>query len=120
MGGFIESGATISHSPTATAIGDDADTLQNFDRSQGVGGHDVIVHGQDGEFIVNGMPTNPQQIADAVSANPDYTGGPVNLVTCGGACGPAQELSEILGVDVHASPGRVDLDPSGGFLRELP
>jgi hypothetical protein len=55
-----------------------------------------------------------------VVANPDYAGGPINLVTCGGACGPAQEMEEILGVPVNASRGMVDLDPVGGFLRKLP
>ena len=120
MGGVTEGGATISHSATATAIGDDANTLQNLARSQGAGGHDVIVHGADGNFMVNGVATHPQQIADAVLANPAYTGGPINLVTCGGACGPAQELEEILGASVRARPGNVDLDPTTGFLRDLP
>jgi hypothetical protein len=121
----LASGATVNYSDTATAIGDDENTLQNFARSQGADGHDVIVHGAavDGDgtqFFVNGLPTHAQQIADAVLGNPDYAGGPINLVTCGGACGPAQELGEILGVDVRASSGNVDLDPGTGSLRELP
>jgi hypothetical protein len=120
MGGFTESGATINHSVTLTAIGDDADTLQNFARSKGVNGHDVIVHGDKAEFMIDGVTTHPQQIADAILSNPDYHGGPINLVSCGAACGSAQELSEILGVPVTAYSGRVDIDPTGGFLRELP
>jgi RHS repeat-associated protein len=125
MGGFTESGSTIHDSPTATAIGDDPDTLQNLARSQGAAGHDVIVHGElvdgEGQFIVDGNITNPQQIADAVLSNSDYVEGtPINLVTCYGGCGPAQELSEILGVPVNASQGLVDLDPETGLLREWP
>jgi hypothetical protein len=122
MGGFTESGSTIHNGATATAIGDDPDTLQNLARSNGAAGHDVIVHGQmvdgEGQFIVDGNVTNPQQIADAVLSNPNYAGGPINLVTCYGGCGPAQELSEILGVPVNAGSGLVDLDPGSGLLRE--
>jgi hypothetical protein len=121
MDSFTASGSTISHSPTATAIGDDADTLQNFARSRGAAGHDVIVHGdQAGNFRVGGNITHPQQIADAILENPDYGGGPINLVTCHGACGAAQELQEILGVPVNSSPFEVDLDPVSGLLREFP
>jgi RHS repeat-associated protein len=120
MDSFTESGATIGHSPTATAIGDDANTMTNFARSQGATGHDVIVHGdQAGNFRVNGDITNPNQIADAIRSNPYYEGGPINLVTCHGACGAAQELQEIMGVHVNASPFRVDLDPWTGSLREF-
>jgi hypothetical protein len=56
---------------------------------------------------------------EAIRSNPNYGGGPINLVTCHGACGAAQELQEIMGVPVNASPFRVDLDPWSGFLREF-
>ena len=119
---FMASGANIQHSSTATAIGDDANTLQNFARSRGAVGHDLIVHGdQDGNIRVDGMITHPQQIADALLENPEYDGGPVQLVMCHGACGAASELSEILGVEVrNASPHMVDLDPRTGLIREWP
>ena len=121
---FLEGGATVRFSETATAIGDDEDTLQNFARSTGAAGQDVIVHGAlaDGEaqFVVNGIPTSAQQIADAVLANPNYSGGSICLVTCYGAQGLSQQLEDILGVDVTADAGRVDLDPQTGFLRRLP
>ena len=121
MNSFLDNGATVSHSRTATAIGDDANTIQNFARSRGAAGHDVIVHGDaDGNFRVNGMITNSQQIADAILENPDYSGEPISLVTCNGACGAAQELGEILGVSVTASLFDVDLDPITGLLREWP
>ncbi len=74
----------------------------------------MILHGGvgngRGEFVVNGMITYPQQIADAILANPGYVRGtPVQLVTCHGGCGPlASELSEALGgVRVTASPRKV-------------
>ncbi|MFZ2503066.1 MAG: RHS repeat-associated core domain-containing protein [Nocardioides sp.] len=120
MDTFLASGARVSESRTATAIGDDANTMQNFARSRGAGGHDVIVHGDTaGNFVVNGNITHPQQIADAVLGNPGYRGGPINLVTCHGACGAAQELSEIMGVPVNSMSGLVDLDPVTGLLRSL-
>lgn len=125
MNTVLENGATVRFSRTATAIGDDADTLQNLARSRGAGGHDLIVHGTvvDGEakFLVNGIPTHPNQIAEALFSNPEYLRGvtPVNLVTCHGACGLAQELRGILGVSVNARAGFVDIDPVTGVLREL-
>jgi hypothetical protein len=124
MDSFLPNSSTVSHSGTATAIGDDAATMTNFGRSQGSAGHDVIVHGQmvDGEafFMTNGLPTHPQQIADAVLSNPAYApGSPVELVTCHGACGLADELSTALGgVPVSASPYRVQIDPVTGLLLE--
>lgn len=89
---------------------------------KGTAGHDVIVHGDEfGNFRVDGMITHPQQIADAILENPHYKGGPIQLVTCHGATGAAQELSDILGVEVrNASPHQVDLDPRTGLVREWP
>ena len=123
----LTSGDTVRHSATATAIGDDWATSENFARSQGAAGHDVIVHaGPDAaageiQFYVNDNFSHAQQIADAVSANPAYTGGPINLVTCYGACGPAQELSAALGgVQVNALSVQVDLNARTGLLRGWP
>jgi RHS repeat-associated protein len=123
MDGWTESGATVRHSRTATAIGDDLNTISNFERSKGVDGHDVIVHGDrdhfgEFQFRVNGDFTHAQQIADAIHANPHYAGQPINLVTCYGSRGPARELRSILGVEVRSSSTRVDLDPVTGVVRE--
>ncbi len=101
MGGsFLPNGSTVRYSETAAAIGDDPNTLQNLLRSQGNGGHDVIVHGGQfgGEtrFVVDGVPIDANQIADAILNNPNYSGGPINLVTCGGSCGPADERPAFL------------------------
>ena len=53
-------------------------------------------------------------------ANPSYVpGSPIQLVTCYGACGLADELSQALGgAKVTASPHQVDLAASTGLLRE--
>jgi RHS repeat-associated protein len=125
MNGTMENGATIRYSTTATAIGDDANTLQNFARSRGAAGHDLIVHGRmlegEGVFWVNNMPTHPQQVADALLGNPAYRAGtPVQLVTCYGACGLAQELGAILGAPVKALPAPVELHPGTGLLKLSP
>lgn len=47
---FLANGAMVRYSGTATAIGDDVNTLTNFGRSTGAAGHDVILHGG----IING------------------------------------------------------------------
>jgi hypothetical protein len=98
-----------------------ARNVQDFARSRG---HDLIVHGElleDGRavFRANGRPIHTQQIADALLGNPAYQRGtPVQLVTSYGACGLAQELEEIIGARVNASPFIVDLHPSTGLLRQ--
>ncbi|MFH8562469.1 DUF6531 domain-containing protein [Streptomyces sp. NPDC017988] len=120
---FTWAGDNVRYTKTATAIGDDANTLQNLRRSKGTYGHDVIVHGnKQGEFIVDGKVTHPQQIADLVRENPNYHGGPIQLVTCHGACKAAGELSKALGgVEVrNASGHQVDIDPRTGRVREWP
>jgi RHS repeat-associated protein len=125
MNGELENGATVRYSATATAIGDDANTVQNFARSQGAAGHDLIVHGQALEeggamFSPNQLRTHTQQIADALLGNPAYQRGtPVQLVTCFGACGLARELEGIISAPVRALPGPVDLNPATGLLRLL-
>jgi hypothetical protein len=98
------------------------DTLQNFARSRGAAGHDLIVHGtlKNGEavFVVNGMITHPQQIGDALLGNPAYQRGmPVQLVCCYGACGLAQELQEVIDARVTALPVPVELNPRTGLLQ---
>ncbi|WP_353947239.1 DUF6531 domain-containing protein [Streptomyces sp. HUAS MG91] len=120
---FTWAGGSVRYSKTATAIGDDADTIQNLMRSKGTYGHDVVVHGSEqGEFLVDGHITHPQQIADLVKENPYYDGGPIQLVTCYGACKAAGELSRLLGgVEVrNASNHQVDVDPRTGKVREWP
>lgn len=86
----------------------------------------MIVHGTDPaygtptEFFVNELRTHPQQIADAILGNPAYKGGPVNLVTCFGNCGPAQALQEILGVEVKSADGFARISPKTNTLQSSP
>ena len=124
MSTVLENGATVRFSGTATAIGDDANVAQNLLRSQGAAGHDLIVHGAivDGEaqFMVNGMATHPNQIASALFANPSYIRGTsVQLATCYGACGLAQQIEAIIGAPVSSLSVRVDISPVTGLLRAL-
>jgi RHS repeat-associated protein len=120
MGTYTEAGAEVSHSPTVTRIGSDSVSTrvaQNITPIDGV--HDVVVHGalydeSGAMFMVEGVPTNASQIADAVTSNPSWNGQPIRLVTCYGGCGPAQELSDILGVDVQGATGPVGVLQSVG------
>nr|WP_274611179.1 RHS repeat-associated core domain-containing protein [Rathayibacter toxicus] len=116
MDSFLAAGGTVRHSRTATAIGDDYHTMANFEKSIGADGyHDVILHGsEDGQFIVNGLPTNPHQIADAILENPHYTPGqPIRLVSCHAKTNTAGELEEILGVPILSDHRPVALDENG-------
>ncbi|WP_211474693.1 hypothetical protein [Collimonas humicola] len=76
---------------------------------------DVVVHGAPYDangaiFMVDGQPTNAAQIAEAIKSNPNWSGQPVWLITCYGACGPAapaQDIANILGVSVEGVTGPV-------------
>ncbi|ALX03737.1 hypothetical protein [Aeromicrobium erythreum] len=119
MDSLLASGATVRHSATATAIGDDIPTLVNFGRSRGADGlHDVVVHGtMSGRPIVNGSVTHIQQIADAVLENPGYRRGcSIRLVMCHGGRESAAELARILGVDVVTTTRKAQLSPVTGRL----
>jgi hypothetical protein len=67
------------------------------------------VVGEDGENYLSNV-TRPNQIAEAVANNPNYTGGSVRMVSChsgtsgsvGGASSPAQQVANALGVPVMA------------------
>ncbi len=117
-----DGGVTVRYSATATAIGDDPATSNNFGRPQGATGtHEVIVHGNSaGEFVDgsgNYIPTG--QIATAVTENPNYDGGPITVISCYSNCGQAAELEQIMGVQVTGfdGPGRLDGD---GIPQEKP
>jgi hypothetical protein len=85
-------GSLVSHGRQSTAIGSDSATMTNFGRATDTGyGHNVIVHGSrpdydefGGLFWVDGNPTNPQQIVEAVLSNPSYRpGSPICLARAG-------------------------------------
>ncbi|TQV74916.1 hypothetical protein FLL45_08120 [Aliikangiella marina] len=106
------SGAKVHHGKHSTAIGSDEATMGNFEQAIDTGlGHNVIVHGSrpdydeiGGTFVVDGLHTNSQQIADAVSSNPNYIAGtPVCLSSCwSGSNGTAQEVASLLQTTVNA------------------
>ena len=111
LDGTTETGGTVRHGENSTAIGDDTATTNNFNNATDTGrGHNVIVHGTldydelGGIPTVNGQPTNPAQVAEAVRNNPDYIeGSQVCFASCwSGSSGTAQDLANELGAPVMA------------------
>ena len=124
---FLDNGVDVRHSDTATAIGNDFAVQINFERSTNLAPEyfDIIVHGKmrDGGagFITgDGWFTHAQQISDAVVRNPAFSGQDVRLLSCFGACGPAQEVANILQTNVEAVPFRTWLDANGKQGTEFP
>ncbi len=123
------SGSTVHHGKHSTAIGSDDVTLGNFQQATNTGnGHNVIVHGsrpdydaQGGVFIVDGNPTNSQQIVDGLVSNPNYqAGSPVCLVSCwSGSNGTAQEVANALNATVTAPTRPVRFNKSAGQLEQM-
>jgi hypothetical protein len=107
----------------------------NFDAVRPeTGFHDVVVHGERNGLFRPGLVgadgaghsanfTHPNQIADAVRANPHYDGGPVRLISCyTGAVDPragvppaAQQVADALGVPVMAPTDAVGVRLRGGY-----
>ncbi|WP_327025749.1 WXG100 family type VII secretion target [Micromonospora sp. NBC_01739] len=126
-------GDPVYHRPTSTAIGYDSATMNNFDMVGPIPGHhDVVVHGERNGMFRPGLLgadggdhpsgyTHPQQIADAIRANPHYDGGPVRLVAChtgtvdpqAGVPPAAQQVADALGVPVTAPTDAVGVDRYG-------
>jgi hypothetical protein len=96
------------------------------------GFHDVVVHGERNGLFRPGLVgadgasypanyTHPNQIADAIRANPHYDGGPVRLVSChtgtveeaAGVPPAAQQVADALGVPVKAPTDAVGVDRRG-------
>ena len=121
-------GDPVYYRENSTAIGYDTTTMNNFDNARPEPGHhDVVVHGlREGQFQPSmigsndkNVPSNythPNQVVDAIRANPPYDGGPVRLMSChsGAAIGPngvtpAQEVADLLGVPVMAPTDAVGI-----------
>ncbi len=111
---FTATGSDVAHAPDVTRIGSDQRTInvtQNSSRLDNY--HDVVVHGDlydanGAIFFVDGLPTHANQIADAIKSSPFWNGSkPIRLLTCYGACGPAQEVSNILKIEVKAATNPV-------------
>lgn len=113
LGSFTATGSPITNGAGITVVGSDPVSLRvasNAARTSGV--FDVVVHGVPYDdagaiFSVDGLPTHTNQIAQAILSNPTWTGQPIRLLTCYGGCGPAQQLSNILGVPVQGATAPV-------------
>ncbi|UGY92837.1 hypothetical protein [Streptomyces gobiensis] len=136
----LETGDPVYFRDRSTAIGYDSSTLSNYDNVKPLDGHhDVVVHGNNKGYFepgrVNaagkGFPagdTHPNHIADAIRNNPNYTGGPVRLVSCHSgtvaahladtSVPAAQALANELSVPVKAPTNKVGTYKSGGTGQE--
>ncbi len=130
---YLPAGDPIYHGTGSTAIGYDSATMRNFDVVQPEPGlHDVIVHGERNGTFRPGLVgedgqnypanfTDPNQIAAAVANNPNYTGGPVRLVSChtgtvdpaSGVPPAAQQVANSLGAPVTAPTNAVGVRTVG-------
>jgi hypothetical protein len=130
---YLSAGDPVYHGPNSTAIGYDSLTMRNFDVVKPEPGyHDVVVHGEPNGTFRPGLIgedgadypanyTHPNQIADAIRNNPNYTGGPVRLVSChsgtvdpeAGVAPAAQQVANLLGVPVVAPNDAVGVSRYG-------
>jgi len=116
----LPSGSEVVHGTTYTRIGQDEVSVrvgQNAPPMEGY--HDVVAHGDGSDFQVDGLPTHPAQIAEAVRTNPSYAGQPIRLLSCQSARGPAQELANELRVEVTAPTSRVGTPRTPPFEVQL-
>ncbi|MGW7554387.1 WXG100-like domain-containing protein, partial [Streptomyces rimosus] len=126
----LPSGHPIYHGKQTTTIGYDTRTLSNAERVRRVPGlHDIVVHGTDeGTFIAGHMNPagkmkttyhiSPHQVVEAIRNNPNYTGGPVRLVSCHSGAGAeplGQSVANELGVRVYAPTNRMGVDRKLGI-----
>ncbi|MFI0262542.1 WXG100 family type VII secretion target [Streptomyces sp. NPDC017056] len=122
---MLPSGHPVYHGKQTTTIGYDTRTLSNAERVRRIPGrHDIVVHGTDeGTFIAGHMNPagkmkttyhiSPHQVVEAIRNNPNYTGGPVRLVSCHSGAGAeplAQSVANELGVPVYAPTNRMGVD----------
>jgi RHS repeat-associated protein len=108
-------GGEINWGTTSTSIGSDESTRTVGSLTANAGQHDVIVHGtQSGYIVVDGRLTNPGQIVEAVTSNPNYAGECLRLLVChSGASGVGQDVADGMKVPVWAPTTKV------GVLRQL-
>lgn len=113
LGSFTATGSQITNGSGITVVGSDPVSLRVASNVAPLNGaFDVVVHGVPYDdagavFSVDGLPTNANQIAEAILSNPTWNGQPIRLLTCYGGCGPVQELSDILGVPVQGATAPV-------------
>jgi hypothetical protein len=107
---FLESGIEVGYGQTSTRIGTDEATLA-VEKSvkPWPSTHDVILHAEGGRFSP-GTPkgrfeTHEAQIADAIMGNPNLKPGqPLRLLSCALCSEQAQQVANLTGRPVFASP----------------
>ncbi len=111
----IPSGDPVTHGKNSTLIGSDGASQRNFQNVLNAGHHDVVAHGtRDGFLEMPNGSVNGGQIVDAVTNNPNYTGGPLRLMVChsgADSSGIAQQVANELGVTVTAPTNKVGTNP---------
>ncbi|MFE7115106.1 RHS repeat-associated core domain-containing protein, partial [Streptomyces sp. NPDC057654] len=114
----IPSGDPVTHGKNGTLIGSDGASQRNFHNVLNAGHHDVVAHGsRDGFLEMPNGGVNGGQIVDAVTNNPNYTGGPLRLMVChsgADSSGIAQQVANELGVTVTAPTNKVGTNPRLG------
>ncbi|CAM5525384.1 hypothetical protein SXANM310S_00324 [Streptomyces xanthochromogenes] len=128
---YLSSGDPVYYGKGSTAIGYDSSTMKNVDLvAPKPGYHDVVIHGNDRGYFEPGRvnaagkgfsagDTYPTHIVEAIRDNPNYTGGPVRLISCHtGTVGEgvidvpaAQSVANQLGVPVMAPTNKVGVQP---------
>ncbi|MEW1552198.1 ricin-type beta-trefoil lectin domain protein, partial [Streptomyces tsukubensis] len=115
---YTPGGHAIRHGETATAVGSDPRTINNFNNVLNEAGmHDIVAHGtRDGFIRLDGELTNGGQLVEAVRSNPNYREGQAcRLIVChSGVSGVAQQVADELGVPVLAPTDRVGTDSALG------
>nr|WP_233518262.1 RHS repeat-associated core domain-containing protein [Streptomyces corynorhini] len=116
MDSAIPAGAKVTHGKSFTRIGDDAKSVRNSHNVANAGDHDVVAHGSRDGFLELGQDrVNGGQIVDAVTNNPNYSGGCVRLLVChSGSSGIAQQVADELRVAVRAPTDMVGTNPRLG------
>lgn len=97
-------------------MGDNATNIRPLD-----GLTDVAIHGSPTGFgtTPHGPSLSPSLVADMISRNPKFDGGPIRLVSCrtgASTCGSASGLADELGVDVLAPTTTVWVYPDGRLV----
>lgn len=134
----LSNDSPVYHQERSTTIGYDSNTVIVASVIKPEDGfHDVVVHGNNKGYFQPGAvnaagkdfsvgEVHPNHIADAIVGNPDYSGGPIRLISChtgtvavGSSEIPAaQAVADRLGVPVKAPTDEVGAYPQLGPSQE--